>query len=161
MIKKFINIWLEKDSNKNTALFKFLEINGWIYILVGFLYFLFPQLPTLINIHPALEGNDSGWVRYFGFMGLAMGYYFVFMGRSQSYSLAVATVFSRVLFVPLALTLSYFIKRIGFPLYSSSINHRLCFRIWNIVPHIKRKILNLFYFKGIRLEKKDNIAKNK
>ena len=114
MIKKFINIWLEKDSNKNTALFKFLEINGWIYFLVGLLYFLFPQLPTLINIHPALEGNDSGWVRYFGFMGLAMGYYFVFMGRSQSYSLAVATVLSRVLFVPLALIFLILLKELDF-----------------------------------------------
>ena len=114
MIKKLINIWLEKDFNKNTALFKFLEINGLIYILVGFLNFLFPQLPTLINIQPALEGNDSGWVRYFGFMDLAMGYYFVFMGRSQNYSLAVATVFSRVLFVPLALIFLILLKELDF-----------------------------------------------
>ena len=114
MIKKFIAIWLEKDSNKNTPSFKFLEINGWIYILVGLLYFLFPQLPTLINIHPALDGNDSGWVRYFGFMGLAMGYYFVFMGRCQSYSLAVATVFSRVLFVPLVLIFLILLKELDF-----------------------------------------------
>ena len=82
MIKKLIKIWLSKESKKNSPLFKFIEINGYIYILVGFLYFLLPQLPTLINIHPASEGNDSGWVRYFGFMGLAMGYYFVFMGSS-------------------------------------------------------------------------------
>ena len=33
MIKKFITIWLEKDSNNNTPSFKFLEINGWIYIV--------------------------------------------------------------------------------------------------------------------------------
>ena len=114
MIKKLIKIWLSKDSKKNTPLFKFIEINGYIYILVGFLYFLFPQLPTFINIHPILEGNDSGWVRYFGFMGLAMGYYFVFMGRTQSYSLAVATVFSRVLFVPLALIFLILLKELDF-----------------------------------------------
>ena len=95
-------------------MFKFIEFNGYIYILVGFLYFLLPQLPTLINIHPALEGNDSGWVRYFGFIGLAMGYYFVFMGRSQSYSLAVATVFSRVLFVPLSLIFLILLKELDF-----------------------------------------------
>ena len=114
MFKEFINVWFEKDSNKNTPLFKFLEINGYIYISVGLLYFLFPQLPTLMNIHPSLEGNDSGWVRYFGFMGLAMGYYFVFMGRSQSYSLAVATVFNRVLFVPLALIFLILLKELDF-----------------------------------------------
>ena len=114
MIKKLIKIWLSKDSKKNTPLFKFIEINGWIYILVGFLYFLFPQLPTFISIHPILEGNDSGWVRYFGFMGLAMGYYFVFMGRTQSFSLAVATVFSRVLFVPLSLTFLILLKELDF-----------------------------------------------
>tara|TARA_Y200000002_G_scaffold177777_1_gene146526 strand:- start:10 stop:432 length:423 start_codon:yes stop_codon:yes gene_type:complete len=114
MIKKLIKIWLSKDSKKNTPLFKFIEINGYIYILVGFLYFLFPQLPTFINIHPILEGNDSGWVRYFGFMGLAMGYYFVFMGRTQSFSLAVATVFSRVLFVPLSLTFLILLKELDF-----------------------------------------------
>ena len=114
MIKKLIKIWLSKDSKKNTPLFKFIEINGYIYILVGFLYFLFPQLPTFIKIHPILEGNDSGWVRYFGFMGLAMGYYFVFMGRTQSFSLAVATVFSRVLFVPLALIFLILLKELDF-----------------------------------------------
>ena len=114
MIKKLINIWLSKDSKKNTPLFKFIVINGYIYTLVGLLYFLFPHLPTLINIYPALEGNDSGWVRYFGFMGLAMGYYFVFMGRSQSYSLAVATVFSRVLFVPLALIFLILLRELDF-----------------------------------------------
>ena len=114
MVKKLIKIWLSKESRKNTPLFKFLEINGYIYILVGFLYFLFPQLPTFINIHPILEGNDSGWVRYFGFMGLAMGYYFVFMGRTQSFSLAVATVFSRVLFVPLSLTFLILLKELDF-----------------------------------------------
>ena len=114
MIKKLIKIWLSKDSKKNTPLFKFIVINGYIYILVGFLYFLFPQLPTFINIHPILEGNDSGWVRYFGFMGLAMGYYFVFMGRTQSFSLAVATVFSRVLFVPLSLTFLILLKELDF-----------------------------------------------
>ena len=114
MIKKLINIWLSKDSKKNTPLFKFIMINGYIYILVGFLYFLFPQLPTLINIHPTLNGNDSGWVRYFGFMGLAMGYYFVFMGRSQSYSLAVATIFSRVLFVPFSLIFLILLKELDF-----------------------------------------------
>tara|TARA_B100000989_G_scaffold239658_1_gene186506 strand:- start:109 stop:531 length:423 start_codon:yes stop_codon:yes gene_type:complete len=114
MIKKLIKIWLSKESKKNTPLFKFIEINGYIYILVGFLYFLFPQLPTFINIHPILEGNDSGWVRYFGFMGLAMGYYFVFMGRTQSFSLAVATVFSRVLFVPLSLTFLILLKELDF-----------------------------------------------
>ena len=114
MIKKLIKIWLSKDSKKNTPLFKFIEINGYIYILVSFLYFLFPQFPTFINIYPILEGNDSGWVRYFGFMGLAMGYYFVFMGRSQSFSLAVATVFSRVLFVPLSLTFLILLKELDF-----------------------------------------------
>ena len=114
MIKKLIKIWLSKDSKKNSPLFKFIEYNGYIYILVGFLYFLLPQLPTIINIHPALEGNDSGWVRYFGFIGLAMGYYFVFMGRSQSYSLAVATVFSRVLFVPLSLIFLILLKELDF-----------------------------------------------
>lgn len=114
MIKKLIKIWLSKDSKKNTPLFKFIEVNGYIYILVGFLYFLFPQLPTFINIYPILEGNDSGWVRYFGFMGLAMGYYFVFMGRTQSFSLAVATVFSRVLFVPLSLTFLILLKELDF-----------------------------------------------
>ena len=114
MIKKLVKIWLSKNSKKNFPLFKFIEINGYIYILVGFLYFLFPQLPTFINIHPILEGNDSGWVRYFGFMGLAMGYYFVFMGRTQSYSLAVATVFSRVLFVPLALIFLILLKELDF-----------------------------------------------
>jgi len=114
MIKKLIKIWLSKESKKNTPLFKFIEINGYIYILVGFLYFLFPQLLTFINIHPILEGNDSGWVRYFGFMGLAMGYYFVFMGRCQSYSLAVATVFSRVLFVPLVLIFLILLKELDF-----------------------------------------------
>ena len=114
MIKKLIKIWLSKNSKKNTPLFKFIEINGYIYILVGFLYFFFPQLPTFISIHPILEGNDSGWVRYFGFMGLAMGYYFVFMGRTQSYSLAVATVFSRVLFVPLALIFLILLKELDF-----------------------------------------------
>ena len=114
MIKKLIKIWLSKESKKNTPLFKFIEINGYIYILVGFLYFLFPQLPTFINIHPILEGNDSGWVRYFGFMGLAMGYYFVFMGRTQNFSLAVATVFSRVLFVPLSLTFLILLKELDF-----------------------------------------------
>ena len=114
MIKKLIKIWLSKDSKKNTPLFKFIEINGYIYILVGFLYFLFPQFPTFINIHPILEGNDSGWVRYFGFIGLAMGYYFVFMGRTQSFSLAVATVFSRVLFVPLSLTFLILLKELDF-----------------------------------------------
>ena len=114
MIKKIIKIWLSKNSKINTPLFKFIEINGYIYILVGFLYFLFPQLPTFISIHPILEGNDSGWIRYFGFMGLAMGYYFVFMGRTQSYSLAVATVFSRVLFVPLALIFLILLKELDF-----------------------------------------------
>ena len=114
MIKKLLKIWLSKKSKKNSPLFKFIEFNGYIYILVGFLYFLLPQLPTLINIHPALEGNDSGWVRYFGFIGLAMGYYFVFMGRSQSYSLAVATVFSRVLFVPLSLIFLILLKELDF-----------------------------------------------
>ena len=114
MIKKLIKIWLSKDSKKNTPLFKFIEINGYIYILVSFLYFLFPQFPTFINIYPILEGNDSGWVRYFGFMGLAMGYYFVFMGRSQSFSLAVATVFSRVLFVPLSLAFLILLKELDF-----------------------------------------------
>tara|TARA_X000000950_G_C13785594_1_gene607078 strand:- start:645 stop:1067 length:423 start_codon:yes stop_codon:yes gene_type:complete len=114
MIKKLIKIWLSKDSKKNTPLFKFIEINGYIYILVSFLYFLFPQFPTFINIYPILEGNDSGWVRYFGFMGLAMGYYFVFMGRTQSFSLAVATVFSRVLFVPLSLTFLILLKELDF-----------------------------------------------
>tara|TARA_Y100001935_G_scaffold226755_1_gene204607 strand:+ start:1177 stop:1599 length:423 start_codon:yes stop_codon:yes gene_type:complete len=114
MLKKITNILFEKDSNKNSSLFKFVEISGWIYIFVGLLYFLFPQLPTSINIHPALDDNDSGWVRYFGFMGLAMGYYFVFMGRSQSYSLAVATVFSRVLFVPLALIFLILLKELDF-----------------------------------------------
>ena len=114
MIKKLLKIWLSKKSKKNSPLFKFIEFNGYIYILAGFLYFLLPQLPTLINIHPALEGNDSGWVRYFGFIGLAMGYYFVFMGRSQSYSLAVATVFSRVLFVPLSLIFLILLKELDF-----------------------------------------------
>ena len=114
MLKKITNILFEKDSNKNSSLFKFVEISGWIYIFVGLLYFLFPQLPTSINIHPALDDNDSGWVRYFGFMGLAMGYYFVFMGRSQSYSLAVATVLSRVLFVPLALFFLILLKELDF-----------------------------------------------
>ena len=114
MINKLLKIWLSKKSKKNSPLFNFIEYNGYIYILVGFLYFLLPQLPTLINIHPALEGNDSGWVRYFGFIGLAMGYYFVFMGRSQSYSLAVATVFSRVLFVPLSLIFLILLKELDF-----------------------------------------------
>ena len=92
-------------------------------------------------------------------MGLAMGYYFVFMGRSQSYSLAVATVFSRVLFVPLALIFLILLKELDF-LYSSSINTDFVLGFGTLYL-ILRKILNLFYFKGIRLEKKDNIAKNK
>ena len=112
MFKKLIKIWLVKESEKHTPLFKYLEINGYIYILVGVSYFLFPHLPTLFDIHPALYGNDSGWVRYLGFVGFAMGYYFVFMGRSQNYSLAIATIFSRVLLVPISLTFLILVKEL-------------------------------------------------
>ena len=93
-------------------------------------------------------------------MGLAMGYYFVFMGRSQSYSLAVTTVFSRVLFVPLALIFLILLKELDFRFIAPVLITDFVLGFGTLYLILKEKF-KFILLERIRLEKKDNIAKNK
>ena len=103
---KFFHQWFLRGSDKKTTLIKYIEINSFLYMLIGLSFCFFPTLHSSLGIIPMVEGREIGFLQVIGFTLFLVGYFYYFGARTHKVSICLATVFDRLILVPLFLGLS-------------------------------------------------------
>ncbi|MBA93761.1 MAG: hypothetical protein CMG47_01680 [Candidatus Marinimicrobia bacterium] len=100
---KFFHQWFLRGSDKKTTLIKYIEINSFLYMLIGLSFCFFPTLHSSLGIIPMVEGREIGFLQVIGFTLFLVGYFYYFGARTHKVSICLATVFDRLILVPLFL----------------------------------------------------------
>lgn len=86
-----------------TAASKYTALNGFIYLMIGFLLIVWPGVTQTLFSDPAFAGHEEGLVRVIGLTVVVIGWLYVFGGRSGSSQIVAASVIDRLIFVPAVL----------------------------------------------------------
>ena len=97
-----IKALLEKPASLTTAS-KYTAMNGFIYLLVGFLLIVWPGVTQTLFRDAAFVGHEEGLIRVIGLTVVVIGWLYVFGGRSGARQIVAASVVDRLVFVPLVL----------------------------------------------------------
>ena len=97
-----IKALLEKPPSLTTAS-KYTAMNGFIYLLVGFLLIVWPGVTQTLFRDAAFVGHEEGLLRVIGLTVVVIGWLYVFGGRSGARQIVAASVIDRLIFVPAVL----------------------------------------------------------
>ena len=97
-----IKALLEKPPSLTTAS-KYTAMNGFIYLLVGFLSIVWPGVTQTLFRDAAFVGHEEGLLRVIGLTVVVIGWLYVFGGRSGARQIVAASVIDRLIFVPAVL----------------------------------------------------------
>ena len=97
-----IQALLETPASSTTAS-NYTAMNGFIYLLVGFLLIVWPGVTQTLFRDPTFVGHEEGLIRVIGLTVVVIGWLYVFGGRSGARQIVAASVIDRLVFVPLVL----------------------------------------------------------
>jgi hypothetical protein len=93
---------LEKPADLSTAS-KYTAFNGVIYLAAGALLIVWPGATQTIFMDRAFVGDESGMMRAVGMAVAVIGWLYLFGGRSGARQVIAASVFDRLILVPIVL----------------------------------------------------------
>lgn len=82
---------------------KYTIVSGCIYLVCGLMFVVWPAAVQRLFQDPDFAGHEAGLVRVLGLTVAAIGWLYVFGGRSGGRQVVAATVLDRVLLVPIVL----------------------------------------------------------
>jgi uncharacterized protein YjeT (DUF2065 family) len=88
---------------KLTISSKHTKLNGLIYLMVGVLLVIWPRLAQTLFVERAFVADEQGLMRVIGLTVVAIGWLYLFGGRSGGEQVVAASVVDRLIFVPLVL----------------------------------------------------------
>ena len=97
-----IKALLEKPPSLTTAS-KYTVVNGFIYLAVGFLLIVWPEVAQILFMDSPFVGHEEGLMRVIGLTVVVIGWLYVFGGRSGAQQIVAASVIDRLIFVPAVL----------------------------------------------------------
>lgn len=89
-------------SGPSTPLSRYTAANGVLYVVFGVVVYAWPEVTQLIGAAD-FEAGESGLVRVLGFVMAVIGWFYIMGARTRADSFGLATVFDRVLIVPVFL----------------------------------------------------------
>jgi len=93
---------LEKPADLPAAS-SYTAFNGMIYLAAGALLIVWPAATQTIFMDRAFVGDEGGLVRAIGMAIAVIGWLYLFGGRSGARQIVAASVFDRLILVPLVL----------------------------------------------------------
>jgi len=93
---------LEKPADLSAAS-SYTAFNGMIYLAAGALLIVWPAATQTIFMDRAFVGDEGGLVRAIGMAVAVIGWLYLFGGRSGARQIVAASVFDRLILVPLVL----------------------------------------------------------
>ena len=82
---------------------KYTAMNGWIYLGLGAVLLIWPGVVQTIFRDAAFVGNEAALFRIIGMNLMVIGWLYLFGGLSGGRRIVAASVYDRVLLVPLVL----------------------------------------------------------
>ena len=98
----FINDLLEKPPRMSTAS-KYTVINGYIYLLAGALFIVWPGSVQTLLMDAPFVGHERALFRVIGMAVAVIGWLYMFGGRSGARQFGPASVLDRIVLVPVVL----------------------------------------------------------
>eukprot|EP00984_Skeletonema_dohrnii_P004349 scaffold1547_cov152-Skeletonema_dohrnii-CCMP3373.AAC.3 len=80
-----------------------LIIQGWIYFMMGVLLFTAPGVFNKLAMFPAPFTEEEAPYRMIGFTAIGIGYFYIMASRTNNHFWAAATIFIRLIWVPVSL----------------------------------------------------------
>ena len=99
----YLRQWLSRGDDKRTKFIKYTEINGIFYFVTGLFIFFFPDVPSSLGLMPKVSLKEEGLLQLIGFSLSIIGYFYYFGARTHKKSFGLATVFDRLILVPIFL----------------------------------------------------------
>jgi len=99
---ELVKCLLEKPANLSTAS-RYTAFNGLIYLAMGVLVVFWPGATQTIFMDRAFVGDEGGLVRAIGMAVAVIGWLYLFGGRSGARQVVAASVFDRLILVPIVL----------------------------------------------------------
>jgi hypothetical protein len=99
----FFQQWFSRGKDQRTTLVKYIEINAFLYMLIGLSFCFFPTLHSSLGLIPMVQGREIGFLQVIGFTLFLVGYFYYFGARTHKVSICLATIFDRLILVPLFL----------------------------------------------------------
>ena len=93
---------LESPTDLSTAS-KYTAINGIVYLAAGALLIVWPGATQTLFMDRAFVGNEGGLMRALGMAVAIVGWYLLIGGRSGARQIVAASVFDRLILVPVVL----------------------------------------------------------
>ena len=88
---------------KLTVVSRYTAVNGFIYLGVGILLIVWPGAVQTLFREAAFVGHEEGLIRALGLTVVVIGWLYLFGGYANARQFAAASVFDRLVFVPIVL----------------------------------------------------------
>jgi len=88
---------------KLTVVSRYTTVNGFIYLGVGVLLIVWPGAVQTLFREAAFIGHEEGLIRALGLTVVVIGWLYLFGGYANARQFAAASVFDRLVFVPIVL----------------------------------------------------------
>jgi len=88
---------------KLTVVSWYTTVNGFIYLGVGVLLIVWPGAVQTLFREAAFIGHEEGLIRALGLTVVVIGWLYLFGGYANARQFAAASVFDRLVFVPIVL----------------------------------------------------------
>ena len=102
-MNQFFKQWFSRGEDKRTTLVKYIEVNAFLYMLIGLSFCFFPMLHSSLGLIPEVVGREVSFLRVIGFTLFLVGYFYFFGARTHKVSFCLATIFDRLILVPIFL----------------------------------------------------------
>ena len=107
-MNKYFKEWLSRGDEPRTNFVKYTEFNGIFYIVTGLFIFFFPGIPSSLGLMPTVTLKEEGFLQLIAFSLSIVGYFYYFGARTHKKSFGLATVFDRLILVPIFLGIILF-----------------------------------------------------
>tara|TARA_Y100001970_G_scaffold177834_1_gene216662 strand:+ start:3972 stop:4394 length:423 start_codon:yes stop_codon:yes gene_type:complete len=102
-MNQFFKQWFSRGQGQRTVLIKYIEVNAFLYMLIGLSFCFFPKLHSSLGLIPETVGREVSFLRVIGFTLFLVGYFYFFGARTHKTSFCLATIFDRLILVPIFL----------------------------------------------------------
>jgi len=108
---------MERGSNNRTPLIIYIEVNAFIYLILGLLLLFFSESLVDIELMADLSKRDIGFLQLIGIVAFFFGYYYYFAARTHSISWCLSSIFSRLILVPILFFILYTFQMLDLKFY--------------------------------------------
>ena len=74
-MNQFFKQWFSRGEDKRTTLVKYIEVNAFLYMLIGLSFYFFPTLHSSLGLIPEVVGREISFLRVIGFTLFLVGYF--------------------------------------------------------------------------------------